>query len=51
MDDLWKEIRRIVRAHCCSGCDGYQCPNGGAGDSTDATTDEIYTLIERVRKE
>lgn len=50
-----KKLRQIIRSHCCRGCDGYGCPNDGAGEDTDKIVQIIIKgwlpeIIENVRE-
>jgi hypothetical protein len=35
------KLYEIIDSHCCSGCDGYQCPNWGAGKTTEEIVEQL----------
>jgi hypothetical protein len=42
---VYDAIYKIIEGHCCRGCDGYNCPNDGAGTCTEVTTNLIAEYI------
>ena len=49
MDDPNSEFKdmvyAIIHSHCCGGCDGYNCPNGGEGDGTQDAYNDMIKLF------